>query len=489
MCRLDASRVTRATAANQADSRGCSERRFQAGPSCCARGDEKRCKYYHGPVEPFSAGRYLRHTVSDRVPVVGFVVCFAVLSCTTSAWAQIDQQRATQYFNEAASLCAREGGRLWGISLCGPIAIGDPVTRGVATSQPAPDAKPPAALGFANAAMDWGGVRWVTLVWQMIPADERARARLMLHELFHRIQPQLGFVVRDGSNDHLDTLDGRYWMQLEWRALAKALSGSGSARAVALRDALAFRVARRATFPGAAENERLLEMNEGLAQYTGTVASATSSAEAAADTIDQLAKAAQTSTFVRTFAYPSGAAYGILLDEASPEWRRALKTSDDLGQLLMVAARIRPAEDSDASAKLYGGSDLRMAEELRDAQQKLRVAELRRRFVEGPVIVLPPGRNASFVTSGMTPIPGAGTVYPTFRTTAEWGSLDAASVLMSADRKLTLPAPTSTEGTILKGAGWTLQLAPGWVVRPGNRPGDVQVVRDPGLPSAAELRF
>lgn len=80
----------------------------------------------------------------------------------------------------------------------------------------------------------------------------------------------------------------------------------------------------------------------------------------------------------------------------------------------------------------------------------------------------------------MTPIPGAGTVYPTFRTTAEWGNLEAASVLMSADRTLTLTAPTNTEGTTLKGDGWTLQLALGWVVRPGSRPGDVQVVRDPG---------
>jgi hypothetical protein len=482
ICRVAANRVTGATAANQAHSHVPSDRPVPRVPVVAHRGDKNCCKYYDGLVEPLNAGRYPRHTLSARAYLVRVVVSFAVLSCTTSAWAQIDQQRASQYFNEAASLCAREGGRLWGISLCGPIAIGDPVTHGIATSQPAPDAKPPAALGFANAATDWGGVRWVTLVWQMIPADERARARLMLHELFHRIQPQLGFVVRDGSNDHLDTLDGRYWMQLEWRALAKALSASGSARAAALRHALAFRVARRTKFPGAAENERLLEMNEGLAQYTGTVASVTSSAEAAADAIDQLAKAAQSPTFVRTFAYPSGAAYGILLDEASPEWRRALNTSDDLGQLLMVAARIRPAEDAEASAKLYGGSDLRTAEELRDAQQKLRVAELRRRFVEGPVIVLPPGRNASFVTSGMTPIPGAGTVYSTFRTTAEWGSLDAASVLVSADRKLMLPAPASTGGTTLKGDGWTLQLALGWVVRPGSRPGDVEVVRGSGLP-------
>ncbi len=183
-------------------------------------------------------------------------------------------RRAAVYFKEAAALCEHEGGKLWGVSLCGPMVIADAATHTIATSQPAPDAKQPATLGFANSAMDWGGTRWSTLVWQMIPADAHARGRLMMHELFHRVQPQLGFQIRDGQYDHLDTVDGRYWMQLEWRALARALGASGAARTAAVRDALGFRMARRKAFPNAAENERLLEMNEGLAQYTGTAASA-----------------------------------------------------------------------------------------------------------------------------------------------------------------------------------------------------------------------
>ena len=197
-----------------------------------------------------------------------------LLCCAPAAVAQVDPQRAAGYFKEAAALCERENGKLWGVSLCGPMVIADAATHTIATSQPAPDAKQPAMLGFANSAMEWGGTRWSTLVWQMIPADAHARGRLMMHELFHRVQPQLGFQIRDGQLDHLDTVDGRYWMQLEWRALAKALGASGPARTAALRDALAFRTARRKVFPNAAENERLLEMNEGLAQYTGTVAAA-----------------------------------------------------------------------------------------------------------------------------------------------------------------------------------------------------------------------
>jgi hypothetical protein len=67
-----------------------------------------------------------------------------------------------------------------------------------------------------------------------------------------------------------------------------------------------------------------------------------------------------------------------------------------------------------------------------------------RRFVDGPVLVLPGGGNFSSTTAGLTAIPGAGTVYPNFRVTSNWGSLEAAEVLMSSDKAtLTVPAPTT----------------------------------------------
>jgi hypothetical protein len=412
-----------------------------------------------------------------RLVVVG--VAAASLRAPHAA-AQVDSRHAAAYFDEAAALCEREGGRLWGVSLCGPMVIADPVTGSIAANQPQPSAAWPPALGFANAAMDWGGMRWTTLVWQQLTSgDAHARGRLMLHELFHRVQPQIGLLQTDGQNDHLDTLDARYWLQLEWRALARALGTVGAARDIAVRDALTFRLARHARFSGAAENERRLEMNEGLAQYTGTVASVSSSAEAVADAIDQLNRApAVNQTFVRTFAYPSGAAYGLLLDSWSPGWTRRINATDDLGHLLMRAAQLQPAADPEAAANRYDGADLRSSEVARDAEQQARVAALRRRFVEGPVLVMPSGRSSSFATNGMTPIPGMGTVYPTFRTTADWGSLEAATVLVSTDRStLTVPAPSETAGPTVHGEGWTLTLAPGWVIRPASRPGDLQLTR------------
>ena len=395
--------------------------------------------------------------------------------------AGIDPGRAAALFDEAASLCEREGGRHWGTSLCGPIVVADPVTKSIATNQPAPSAPRPAALGYANAAMKWGDSRWTTLVWQHVTAaDDAARRILVLHELFHRVQPELGMMLPEPANDHLDALAGRYWLRLEWRALGRALESSGAARTAALRDALAFRAARHREFPAAAENERVLLINEGLAQYTGTVATFPDPREAAASVVGQLAKSAESGTFVRTFAYGSGAAYGVLLDAWSPGWTRSLKNTDDLAVMLAAVAGI-PADggaDAAATAARYGGAELRVAEERRDAEQKARVAAFRSRFVDGPVLSLPRGRSASFVTNGMTPIPGAGTIYPTYRTTTDWGSLEADFVLVTSDNaSLRLPAPVRTDGTTLSGDGWTVQLADGWGVQPGTRAGDVEVVR------------
>ncbi len=410
------------------------------------------------------------------------LVAFLTLTTPFPAVAQVDQERAAAYFAEAAALCEREGGRLWGISLCGPMVVADAETGTIATNQPAPDVPRSPILGYANTALEWGDERWSAFVWQLIPAaDAGARGRLMMHELFHRIQlQQLGLYIpiSAGENDHLDTLEGRYWLQLEWRALARALEASAAERVAAVRDALAFRAQRRAIFPGSAENERAGEINEGLAQYTGTRAAFASSRKATADAIEQLQESPEKESFVRTFAYASGTAYGLLLDVWSPGWSRRLEVTDDLGHLLMAAAAIQPSADAEAVARRYGGPELRTVEEKRAVEHAARIAELRRRFVEGPVLVLPRGKNASFITTGVTPVPGVGTVFPTYRVSGKWGSLEATKgVLVSPDgNRLSVPAPASVEGRALSGDGWTITLEPGWEARPGPRAGDFEVL-------------
>src|SRR4029450_6937514 len=120
-------------------------------------------------------------------------------------------------------------------------------------------------------------------------------------------------------------MDGRYVMRLECRALARALRESGALRTAAIRDALAFRQARQTLYPGSAEKEHALEINEGVASSTGVAAAADSEAPAVAGALEALAGAETGESFVRTFAYFTGPAYGLLLDGSSPDWRQRVR--------------------------------------------------------------------------------------------------------------------------------------------------------------------
>ena len=73
-----------------------------------------------------------------------------LLVAATSADGQVQPQLAQRWFEEATKLCERDAGRLWGVSLCGPMVIGDPRTGTRVTSQPEPEGPPPRFPGLAD---------------------------------------------------------------------------------------------------------------------------------------------------------------------------------------------------------------------------------------------------------------------------------------------------------------------------------------------------
>jgi hypothetical protein len=339
------------------------------------------------------------------------ILAYVVIGHALPAVAQVDQQCAQEYFKEARALCERDGGRLWGVSVCAPMVIADIRTQTIATSQPAPEAARPRLLGIVNAPVQWGGATWGAYIWDdVVNATPRHRREIFLHELFHGVQPQLGLMAPALATEHLDAVDGRYWLRLEWRALARALRESGAERDIAVREALAFRQARRTLYPASVENERGQEITEGLAAYTGTVLAAQSAADAIVGALDLLANGEAGESFVRTFAYMSGPAYGLLLDASSPGWTRRVRGTDDLATLVMRALAVQPATDATASAVRYGGAEIRASEGKREQERQERLAELRRRFVDGPVLVFPGGGGTASDSRGAVVIPGVGTV-------------------------------------------------------------------------------
>jgi hypothetical protein len=146
----------------------------------------------------------------------------------------------------------------------------------------------------------------------------------------------------------------------------------------------------------------------------------------------------------------------------------------------MRALGVQPVADAAAAAARYGGVELRAAEERREQQRQARLAELRQRFVDGPVFVMPCGGSGTSNSLGAVVIPGAGTVFfHPYRLSGTCGTLSAESgVLETSDgRSRRLPAPKGGDGTTISGDGWTFTAGAGWVVRAGARPGDYEAVR------------
>ena len=67
-----------------------------------------------------------------------FALVAVVLPLQSQLLAQsspIDTTLAYQYFQEAQALCSRDNGKLWGVSLCGPMLFVDRKTRTVVANQ------------------------------------------------------------------------------------------------------------------------------------------------------------------------------------------------------------------------------------------------------------------------------------------------------------------------------------------------------------------
>jgi hypothetical protein len=434
--------------------------------------------------------------IQIRFVLSSTLLAFGILVSETGAVAQnssIDYGLALKYFREAAILCNQDHGRLWGVSLCGPMLFVDPVTHSVVTNKIDEEGRLiregevyvgrwPEEMPTSNSALKWAGVRWTTVQWPL-PVNKYARARLMLHELFHRVQDDLGLPASSPTNNQLDSLEGRILLQLEWLALREAITHQGLGRRNAIEDALAFRARRRALFPRAATEERELEMNEGLAEYTGVRLSGRTDTEMAGYLAGRLDQAPNRTTFVRSFAYETGPAYGFLLDAANPRWRFHLKQTEDLGLILQRSLGLKLVRASvEARARSYDGDILRATETARDNARQSALKTYRLRLVDGPVLIIPlTGEiNYSYDPNKLQPLGEFGMVYPTLKATDIWGAVtvtDGALMSRKGDRPayLYLPGPADPSAQPLKGDGWKLELREGWVLERGERNGDYVV--------------
>ncbi|HMZ81462.1 MAG TPA: hypothetical protein PLL06_17315, partial [Acidobacteriota bacterium] len=365
------------------------------------------------------------------------VLLFIGLSFVAGAFVQakedshLDLQLAARYFREAKELSDRDGGRTWGVPLYGPILLVNPETRQVVANQAdtAGNLKSnsgvftgmlPADVTCANTATIWAGVEWTMMLWPL-PSSQQERARLITHELFHRIQEEIQFPASNPVNAHLESEAGRVWLRLEFRALERALQETGSTRKKAVTDALNFRQFRQALGEMFQRTENELELNEGLAEYTGVRLCAHSQREADILAAYGLRQAHAKATLSRSFAYATGPAYGCLLDSVNPVWRKQLNTNRDLAHLAGTEFGIKLKQLDEpklrAVATAYFGEELFEFESVRATRRRTQLAQIQSQLIDGPTVELPLDEtmNYSFDPNTVVTVDDNRTVYPSLQ--------------------------------------------------------------------------
>lgn len=418
----------------------------------------------------------------------------ALLLAATTVTTPIPLDAAHRLFHEIRLASDEDGGRLWGVPLYGPMLLVDPATRlAVANQQDAggqltqagnvfTGTLPPSVV-LANTAAEWSGTRWTIILWPALADRTVPRRRLLFHESWHRIQRDIGFPASDKPVAALESLDGRYWLRLELRALAAALRSDGAARKTAIEDALTFRAKRRTLLPSITDGERSLESHEGLAEYTGFAMRGTSDAESRHALSLRLETLDPDTAFARSFAYYTGPAYGLLLDHDSPGWTRRFKPTDHLAAVLTMAAGLTVRiDEAESRASRYDAADLLAFERKLDALRRETIARHRALYVDGPLLELPMA-NATFGfdPTRVTSLDGVGSIHERLDVRADWGTLAASDgALITEDEdfsRVIVPARSALDvaSNPLKSDGWVLTLAPGWAAVQGGKRGSWRV--------------
>ena len=404
--------------------------------------------------------------------------CWSAFTCSAQTM-DTASQLAASYFKEAA-LASRDQ-QIWNTKVYGPMLFVEPESRIAYANMPdsarilQPDGDIykgvlPKELMLANTAIDWEGKKWSVVLWPTL-TNLDDRTNLLLHESFHRIQAGLGLPERSPTVDHLSSMYGRIYFLLELQALKAALGKPVGQRNTDLSNALLFRAKRQELFPKTFDNERVLEMSEGLAEYTGVILGRPK------DSIrphlyQQIDSAGERKSLIRSCAYFTGPVYGYLLYEKSPGWTQKIDSNSDLPLLISKYYHISLPEHpvNAALARLehqYNADAIIRSEK---QKEELRLATVHRYvdlFTQRPVLTITLLKmGIEFNPNTLFDLGDYGTVYPTAHIKDTWGQLTVSSggVLMKDWKVITLPADADLhiDGRVIEGKGWQLLLNEHW---------------------------
>jgi hypothetical protein len=225
-----------------------------------------------------------------------------------------------------------------------------------------------------------GGVQTATLMPPSATTPLRNRAGVLIHEAFHVFQ-RAHHKAWSANEAELFTYPFSDTAQItlqreELEALRRALVARRRAGACWAKLAMDARARRLGILPpGAAQFERVTELNEGLATYVEK------RAVGVADR-NLLSETRFAPDMVRARAYQSGVAIARLLDRYSPSWRSILESNDSTALDVLLTNALTAAPRSSCSFSAAERANLRSESATDVAALVTRRSEARRNFID-----------------------------------------------------------------------------------------------------------
>ena len=379
--------------------------------------------------------------------VLALVLCVSSTSCSQSN--SNPMEKAAPCFENLKKVSDADGGKLWGKALYGPMMFVDVQTRNLVANQQNKEnsleqkgdlffGQLPEDIIIANTAINYCGEDWTCVIWDG-DRDLLTNTHLLIHESWHRIQDEIGLPACGSFNQHLDETEGELLLKLELGILKDLLQNDSKDLTEGLRDAMTVRKYRQTLFPNGNENQ--FECHEGMAEYTafkllpldndnetirkGLVAAA-------------IMKGMDNNGYSNSFAYLTGPAYGLFLDELIPEWRISIRSGKTIPEVISTEVAIPDTIDNAEIERIsarYGLTEYLGKERSRLEARDKEDAELRARFSESTWLVIP-NNNTHFgfdPNERLVAYDSIGVIYKTMQLKGDFGTIDVKNGIIRAN--------------------------------------------------------
>jgi len=379
--------------------------------------------------------------------VLALVLCVSSTSCSQSN--SNPMEKAAPCFENLKKVSDADNGKLWGKTLYGPTMFVDIQTRNLVANQQNKEnsfeqkgelyfGQLPEDIIIANTSITYCGEDWTCVIWDG-NRDQMTNTHLLIHESWHRIQDEIGLPACGSFNQHLDETEGELLLKLELGILKDLLQNDSKDLTEGLRDAMTVRKYRQMLFPNGNENQ--FECHEGMAEYTafkllpldndtetirkGLVAAA-------------IMKGMDNNGYSNSFAYLTGPAYGLFLDELIPDWRSNIRSGKTIPEVISTEVAIPDAIDNAEIERIsarYGLTEYLGKERSRLETRDKEDAELRARFSESTWLVIP-NNNTHFgfdPNERLVAYDSIGVIYKTMQLKGDFGTIDVKNGIIRAN--------------------------------------------------------